>query len=563
MWSHIEQRLDSIAAIKILGGATGHLLAIFGMQAAALVAAGAAAGVLGAVLIERVSAEMAPRFFSMTFAAPWNLRAPLGAAVAGLLAGFVVTVPALLRAGRVRPFGILRRATREDGGRAPSREYAVAWAFAALSLAAIVGVGMGAWRAAELTLGVLVLVLGALFASATLTVRAVARLVHWSEKGRLAFRHGTANLLRRGNHVRLVLMALTGAVMLLFSIHLLERLVVSEVEDNFPPGSANLFLADIGAADLPGLRRLLEGQPGLDAEPFLAPFFPARIVKVDGREQAAVSAEDIDAAGVARRWLCARLDRTPAIMELVEGSWPGTAGQSAVALPRQAAQALGVRPGSNIEFEANGQRFSARVAALFRFGLLDRFRCCFVFNSAVSEPPGTAYLGVAKLRSGALSTARLEIYRAYPSFTTIDLNDTVRLVENWLRGTLWAIRLVALLAVATGCMLFGFMLAATRIWRLREIAILKALGATRRHVLFISAVEFTLIGAASGVLGSLLAWGLVTALWKWSVANYAPLPDWIALLMAVASTIALANSVGWLATLPFARRKPLEIMREE
>jgi putative ABC transport system permease protein len=567
MWSHIEQRLDSIAVIKMLGGGTGHLVAIFGFEAAVLAGAGSAAGALGAMLLERATAALAPRFFSVTFAVTWNWQAPLEGAAAALLAGLAVTVPALRRAGRVSPFSILRRGTGEHGVSAPEREYAAVWIFAALALTAVVAVLMGTWRAAGITIGVLVSVLGVLFVCATMMVRAVAALARSGSQARLVFRHGMANLLRRGSHVRPVLMALAGAVMLLFSIHLLERLVVSEVQDNFPPGPegapANLLLADIGATDAPGLRRLLDSQPAVVAEPLLAPFFPTRIVKVDGRQQAARSEEDIDAAGVARVWLCARLDQTPAVMQLVEGTWPPRPGEQAVALPRQAAQALGARVGSNIQFETNGRVFSARVAALFRFGLFDRFRCCFVFNSAVPEPPGTAYLGVAGFRAEGISAARQAVYRAFPSITTIDLSGAVRQVENWLSGILWAVRLVALIAAATGCMLFGFMLSATRVWRLREMAILKALGSTRRHLLLIAALEFSLIGAASGVIGSLLAWCLVTALWTWGVANSAAPPDWIGLLAAVASALAIANSTGWLATYPFSPRKPLEMLREE
>jgi ABC-type antimicrobial peptide transport system permease subunit len=44
MWSHIEQRLDSIAVMKALGGTSGRVLAIYSFQTAYLVLAGSVAG---------------------------------------------------------------------------------------------------------------------------------------------------------------------------------------------------------------------------------------------------------------------------------------------------------------------------------------------------------------------------------------------------------------------------------------------------------------------------------------------------------------------------------------
>ena len=65
MWSHIEQRLDSIAVMKALGATSGRVLAVYFFQTAYLVLAGCIAGAILGIALERAIVTLTPKLFSI------------------------------------------------------------------------------------------------------------------------------------------------------------------------------------------------------------------------------------------------------------------------------------------------------------------------------------------------------------------------------------------------------------------------------------------------------------------------------------------------------------------
>ncbi len=67
------------------------------------------------------------------------------------------------------------------------------------------------------------------------------------------------------------------------------------------------------------------------------------------------------------------------------------------------------------------------------------------------------------------------------------------------------IRFLAGFAILAGVIILSSSVAGTRYRRIREVAVLKTLGATRRRISAIFSVEFTILGAVGGLLGGVLA----------------------------------------------------------
>jgi putative ABC transport system permease protein len=97
---------------------------------------------------------------------------------------------------------------------------------------------------------------------------------------------------------------------------------------------------------------------------------------------------------------------------------------------------------------------------------------------------------------------------------------------------------------------------------MREVVILKTLGATRRRIAGIFSVEFVVLGAVAGVMGSLLASGFAALILRYLMQIEFHF-DAKSNLAAVLVTAALATAAGWAASFPILGRKPLEILREE
>ena len=102
----------------------------------------------------------------------------------------------------------------------------------------------------------------------------------------------------------------------------------------------------------------------------------------------------------------------------------------------------------------------------------------------------------------------------------------------------------------------------TRYRRIREVAVLKTLGGTRRRIKSIFLVEFSILGAVGGLVGAVLAnvfTRIVSAKFMEAGFNF----DWGALFLAIAGTAVLANLAGWLASAGILNQRPLEVLRGE
>jgi putative ABC transport system permease protein len=123
-----------------------------------------------------------------------------------------------------------------------------------------------------------------------------------------------------------------------------------------------------------------------------------------------------------------------------------------------------------------------------------------------------------------------------------------------------AIRFVAGFAIFGGLIVLASSVAGTRHRRMREVAIFRTVGATKRSLVRIFSAEFVLIGVAAGLLGSVLATLLSSIL----VGQLLDAPyhfRWLPAGIATAITAALTVIAGWIASYGVLRRKPLDILR--
>ncbi len=75
-------------------------------------------------------------------------------------------------------------------------------------------------------------------------------------------------------------------------------------------------------------------------------------------------------------------------------------------------------------------------------------------------------------------------------------------------------------------------------------------------------MEFLILGAVDGTMGSLLANGFSSLLLKRLLdaqVSFRILPS----LLAILATALIANTAGWMASFRILGQKPLEILREE
>ena len=139
----------------------------------------------------------------------------------------------------------------------------------------------------------------------------------------------------------------------------------------------------------------------------------------------------------------------------------------------------------------------------------------------------------------------MELVRAFPNLTLIDVAALVEQVQSTLNQISQAVQLVFGFAVLAGIAVLYAALQASGDERRHELAVLRALGAQQRQLNRALFAEFAAVGALAGVLAGigarLIGWGLARFVFR---LDYLPNPSLGGIGMVVG--IMLVSIAGWL-----------------
>ena len=186
----------------------------------------------------------------------------------------------------------------------------------------------------------------------------------------------------------------------------------------------------------------------------------------------------------------------------------------------------------------------------------------FIFNAGQLEGMPAVYYGSARVRPADVAALQRTVYQRFPTVTVVNMADVMQIVEEVVQRIAIVIRFISAFTILAGAVMVASSVAGTRFRRMREVVILKTLGATRRRIAWIFSVEFLALGAVAGLMGSLLASGFSGLVLK-RLMDVDFRLDLTAHALTVLITALLAAAAGWAASFRILGRKPLEILREE
>jgi len=573
MQAHIQQRMDSIAIMKCIGARSSQLMRIYLIQTVALGLAGGILGVGFGIGIQRAFPQFLATYFQIEPSAWWDpITAGQGIGVA-ILATLLFTVPPLLSIRRIRPNLILRRemAETKPGWQTRLREgrasilagVAIIIGIAGIAMSFATGTANDIWKTGAYFAGALVVSLTVLSGIAWLMLRGL------KAAGRLqlptSVRHGIANLYRPGNQAGSVLVALGIGVMFTLTVYLVQRGVIAEMSSSAPPGMPNVFLIDIAPKDRDAVVDIVKQQRGLEGVPEMIGTVAARLIDVDGRV-----IEGMQLRGWQRRFRTARpvtsAAAQPTYVDLVRGRWWQPSADNAAAevcVADEVAKVFGIVPGSSMRWTIAGREVNARVACIHNIDSIHlASRVEFIFNPGALDGFPLIYYGSLRAKPAAVTSMQEELYRRFPTVTVVNMADVLQTFQSVVDRISQVVRFISIFAILAGAIILSSSVAGTRFRRMREVVILKTLGATRWRVSRIFSVEFLILGAVAGTMGALLANGFANLLLKRLLDSPVSFPVLPAVL-AVVSTALIANAAGWMASFRILGQKPLEILREE
>ena len=564
MYSHLQQKLDTIAIFKCIGARSSQVIRIFMVQTIALGLAGSLAGVLFGWLIQVGFPSFLPDYIPVPAGLEWQPVVAVQALAIGVLTTLLFTLPTLLGVREIRPAILFRRDMEPPDARA--KRGTMLWV-GLLIVAVMIAVAVwlseslevGAWFAGGLLVGLLALNLVSRLLMRFL--KAVPRLL--PRKLSPSWRHGVANLHRPGVHANVVLVALGIGVMFTLTVYILQASVVSQLALSAPPGMPNLFMTNITHTDRDGLEEWITQYPGVEGDVDLVPSVAARLVSIDGLPLEQVYDRRRGRTYRATRNLTWRR-KMPDYLEVVEGSWwEGTPEEFLVSARESTAKRLGIQVGSELEWMVGSGPVRAKVVALHRAeAIRPGSRFGFILSPNALRDVPTVFYGSARVVPAQAPELQRAAFEKFPSVTIISIADVLRIVQEIVDQIALVIRFVSAFTILAGIVILASSVIATRLRRVRETAILKTLGATRARVTSIFSVEFLILGLSAGLMGSLLATAFTGLLLEELLDvrfEFDPWPH----LAAITGTAVLANLAGWMASFQILGKKPLAVMRAE
>jgi putative ABC transport system permease protein len=553
IYLHIEQRLDTVAVMKALGGRSGQIVSIYLLEIAGLCLAGCAGGAALAVPLEWIFLRIGRDQLLLPIALQWRWQPAAEAVALGALSSLAAAAAPLAAVRSAAPMPLLRRyVERPEGARRAGR---LAGLLALLGMAALAVWVAHSWKTGAAFLfglacgGLILIVAGR---GLLRTLRWAAR--RWKRHLPVAWFHGMANLSRPGRHGDSRFLALAIGVMMVTAAWLGPAAVIRAIEQSLPMPGADLFVFGLGPAQTGPLLDLLAHNPDVKQPVELLPAVVLRLSKVAGAPAPAAAPE---------RWVATCSSGAPSGPLSAGRWWRADAAAPEAVMAESLAGMLGVTVGGTLEFFSNGRAIPARIVGLRRLDALEEQRGGLVFPCSAFAGLSVFYEAGISVRDLRAEAVRRAIADRYPSIPVIGRAELAAAFQTVAHDAIWILRAVSVLILAAGAAILVLMALAEEGTRAREIAILKALGARPAQVRNLLLAEFASLGALAGVSGGLLGGLFASLLLSVVFRRTATAWDVGVLVGATALGVLTAVAAGWAASARMLRQKPFAILRDE
>ena len=586
----VRQKVKSVAILKCLGATTRQVLLTYVMQVALLGLAGSLVGVLLAeVAMRAIPASLAASFGGVSYGLTVSAIAQ-GLAV-GLLVSLLFALVPLLEVRRIKPLLLLRgqdlpvpgtgyRTAKSVLSEVKARHYKallarIDWLQVAAAVMVIAGlVAVASWQAASLRAGALVsggfaVVSLVLYGAAWLFVRATLPLARarW-----FPLRHAVLGLRRPGNQTRVILLSVGIGCFFVMGVRSLQQNLIDEAVIDVDEGSADLFVIDVQADQVEGVRTVLRDWEAGGPPARLVPTLRARVTGVRGREINLEGYSDVRGRGsLGREYTVTFRPELAQNEKLLAGQfWPADApaspGAEEVSIEQSIHERFNINVGDMMRFDIAGRPFEARVTSVrgVRWEDARSGGFMFVFRPGALEKAPHTFVGFVRGPAAATDRAKLQfqLVSKYPNITAIDAREVISRIRAVVDNLVLAVSVVGGVALASGVLILIGAVAMTKFQRVYEAAVLRTLGASTRLLGTMLALEYSALGLLAGLIGA----GGALAL-SWAVAKYLLDIEWrpapLVLAAGVALTTLLVAAVGVVASSDVLRRKPLGALRAD
>jgi putative ABC transport system permease protein len=510
----LDRKRNDIAILKSLGASGGFVFLIFFLQVMTV-----------AVLASLIGAALGA---ALPFAAVWfygdALPVPptigfypvpfLMASTFGLLSAIAFAVPPLSHARAVPPASLFRDTVAPAVAQGQNFYRAIS-AIAALCIAGLtMAVAPRPVFAAEFLVGAVV-ALGLLRLLAEGLRRLVRALPHFrSPLLRLAF----ANLVRPGAATGGIVTALGLGLTLLATVTLLSATINAQVAAALPARAPSFFFVDIQPGEAQNFDRTIASF-STASDYKRTPMIRGRITALNGVPSAqAQVAPDAKWALNGDRGITYAATPPPGTV-ITEGKWWSADynGPTLISLDEAIARGTGLKIGDSMTLNVLGRSFEGRIASLRKVDFTTGGQnFVLVLSPGLIDKAPHAFLATVRIAPQQENAMYMAVTSRFPNISTVRVKDAIQQVQTLLTSLAQGVSAASLVTILAGLLVLAGAITAGNRARVYDATILKVLGATRLRIALVYAIEYGVLGTATGVIalaaGTLAGWVIATSI---------------------------------------------------
>ena len=570
---YIGEKLGTIATLRCLGVKSWEAFLIYLIQIFFIgllgAIAGAALGTFVQFLLPAVLKDFIPVELNMQISWP-----SIGQGVLlGVIISILFALPSLLSVRRVSPLNALRLSFERSMQKFDPLRWLVyflillfVWGFTYLQV--------GGFRESLAFTASVLLAFTLLFVLSKLLMWLVRRLMPASLN--YLWRQGFANLYRPNNQTVMLTVSIGLSTAFICTLFFVQGILMKRVTLSSGKSQPNMVLFDIQTTQKDEVVKLTESfkLPVM----IQVPIVTVRIAEINGKtaddlieaDSAAKSTAKPDSLAPSARAFRGELrvtfqDTLTLAEEIVKGKWIGKLKHPDdviyVSLEEGYANRINVKVGDQITFNVQGVLINTVIGSLRSVNwtrMQTNFRV--VFPTGVLEDAPQFHVQMTRVPDSKTSASfQAAVVRNFPNVSVIDLGLVLKVLDEVLTKIGFVIQFMAGFSMATGWIVLISAVLTSKRQRLQESVLLRTLGASRKQILAITALEYLFLGLLAAGAGIILA---MAASWALAVYSFETMfnPPWwpIVLLLFIICLIVVLTGV-------FSSRKvlnhpPLEVL---
>jgi len=367
---------------------------------------------------------------------------------------------------------------------------------------------------------------------------------------------------RRENVTQIMIFGL--AIMLLLILVLIRTSLLDEWRQQIPENAPNHFVMNVTGTEVDAMQSLLQDHTDYDGKLF--PMMRGRIEAVNEvpvRDyQRRSRSEDRGGPRLSSERNLTWTREPPPNNKMISGSWwPSDTQESLVSIEQGYAFGWGLRVGDQLTFDLGGLKVVSKVANI-RTVEWDSLRPNFfiIFSEAALADVPATYMTSFYLPPDRKRFLN-DILSRYPTITVIEVDELISQVQQIVSRVTQAVELVLVLVLGAGALVLIASIQASRDQRMKEHALIRTLGGSRRLIAGSLASEFSILGLFAGVVAVVGAEITVYALESQVFEMPYQARPWFWLVGPLIGTL-IVVTVGYLGTRSLISTPPATILRD-